>query len=101
MSNKKLTIPGLTDLNARDALIKKLFEMAAYGDLGAIKYIFDRTDGKPIETVRAMMESGDRNVIKSLQKELFDFEEEGMDEGGTDTLGPPEETGGGTEEQRL
>jgi hypothetical protein len=101
LSKKKLSIPGLTDRTARDALIMKLFRMAAEGDLSAIKYIFDRLDGRPIETVRAAMEGGNLNVIKSVQKELFDFEEEEGGEGGADTLEPPAEAGGSAEEQRL
>jgi hypothetical protein len=101
LSKKKLGIPGLTDVNARDALIEKLVEMGIYGDLAAIKYIFDRLDGKPIETVRTVAEEGKLNVIKSLQKELFDVEGEGADGQGAGYLEPPAETGGSAEEQRL
>ena len=101
LSNKKLAIPGMTDLNARQALVRKLFRMAAEGDLPAMKYIFDRLDGRPIETVRATVDTGSLNVIKILQKELFDFEGEECGEGGADALEPPEETGGSAEEQRL
>jgi hypothetical protein len=101
LSNKKLSIPGLTDQTARQALVKKLVGMGLQGDLPAIKYIFDRLDGRPIETVRATMESGNLNVIKSLQKELFTFEEEEGGGQGADYLEPPEEAGGSAEEQRL
>jgi hypothetical protein len=101
MNKKKLTLPGLTDQNARDALVKKLFRMAVQGDLSAIKYIFDRLDGKPIETVRTALESGNLRVIQSLQKELFDFDGEGTGERGAGYLEPPAETGGSAEEQLL
>jgi hypothetical protein len=101
LDKKKLTLPGLTDDNARDALVKKLFRMAVQGDLAAIKYIFDRLDGKPIETVRATLESGDLPVIRSLQKELFNFDGEETGEQGAGYLEPPAETGGSAEEQLL
>ncbi|MDR2020663.1 MAG: DUF5681 domain-containing protein [Treponema sp.] len=101
LDKKKLTIPGLTDENARDALVRKLYTMAVYGDLAAIKYIFDRLEGKPIETVRASLESGNLNVIQSLQKELFDFDGEEAGGRGAGTLEPPAETGGSAGEQRL
>ncbi|MDR2746748.1 MAG: DUF5681 domain-containing protein [Treponema sp.] len=102
MSKKKLALPGFTDDTARDALVKKLYKMALMeSDLAAIKYIFDRLDGKPTETVRAMVESGALPVIKSLQKELFDFEGEECGERGAGYLEPPEEAGGSAEEQLL
>jgi hypothetical protein len=69
-------------------------------DMVAGKYIFDRIDGKPVETLKAEIDRGDIPLFKALQKELFETEEL---EGGQDagTLEPPEEAGGGVEEQRL
>jgi hypothetical protein len=37
----------------KQRLVKKLIELAEGGDTVAIKYVFDRIDGKPVETVRA------------------------------------------------
>jgi hypothetical protein len=33
-------------------LAEKLFDLAMDGDIAAIKYIYDRIDGKPIETIK-------------------------------------------------
>lgn len=35
-----------------DDIAEKLIEMASDNDLGALKYIYDRVDGKPTETRR-------------------------------------------------
>jgi hypothetical protein len=81
-------------MKARDALVKMMWQKAIYEkDMVAAKYIFDRIDGKPVETLRAEIDRGDVPLFRALQKDLFDSEEL---EGGQDagTLEPPEETGG-------
>ena len=35
----------------KDAVAAKLYEMAMDGDIAALKYIYDRVDGKPRESV--------------------------------------------------
>lgn len=35
----------------KKAIAEKLCEMAMEGDIGALKYIYDRIDGRPIESV--------------------------------------------------
>ncbi|MCL2832109.1 MAG: hypothetical protein FWD78_02970 [Treponema sp.] len=71
----------------RDALAEVLWQLALKSkDLVAIKYIFDRIDGKPIETLRAEIDRGDVSVIKTVQKELFDtMELEEINEGTVET----------------
>jgi hypothetical protein len=85
-------------MKARDALVKMMWQKAIYEeDMVAARYIFDRIDGKPVETLRAVDIHGDVPLFKSLQKDLFGVEEM---EGGQDagTLEPPPEAGGSAEE---
>ena len=35
----------------KEAIADKLIEMVGAGDLAAIKYVYDRLDGRPVETV--------------------------------------------------
>jgi hypothetical protein len=42
---------AIRDIADKDELAKKLVEMAMKGDLGALKYVYDRVDGKPKETI--------------------------------------------------
>ena len=106
--NKKIKLPDhlkndkelkeLDGMKCKDALAKKLWQLAIYEkEIPAIKYIFDRIDGKPIHTIVTGNDIGSISIIKATQKELFDMDElEGeQDEG---TLEPPEETGAGTGE---
>jgi len=88
-------------MRARDALVKMMWQKAIYEkDMTAARYIFDRIDGKPIETLRAEIDRGDVPLFRALQKDLFEFNEL---EGGQDagTLEPPAETGGSAEEPQL
>ena len=80
----------------RDVLADILWKLALEGkDLPAIKYIFDRIDGKPIETLRAEIDRGDISVIKTIQKELFDLSElEEQDAGILETTAAPSESAG-------
>lgn len=78
----------------REVLVERLYELAIENkDLPAIKYIFDRIDGKPIETLRAEIDRGDISVIKTLQKELFDLNElEEQDAGTVETIAAASES---------
>ncbi|MDR0486995.1 MAG: hypothetical protein LBG91_01975 [Treponema sp.] len=105
--NKKIKIPPddprfsdpkfkeLDGMKLRDALSTKLWQLAIFkDDLPAMKYIFDRIDGKPIQTLRAEIDRGDMEVITAVQKDLFEDEDlEGVQDEGT--LEPPEEAGSG------
>jgi len=99
--NKKVVAPEYPEINGlrlKDALAKRLWQLAVYSkDLPSIKYIFDRIDGKPAQTIITDIDRGNIPVFKALQKELFTEDDLGgiQDEG---TLEPPEETGAGAGE---
>jgi hypothetical protein len=48
----------------KDALSKKLWDMAIDGDITAIKYIFDRIDGAPIATTKIIEEEIPAIIIR-------------------------------------
>ena len=99
--NKKFKVPEkykelkelneLDGLKLKDALAVCLWQLALYNrDLPAMRYIFDRIDGKPAMTIITNIDRGDMPIIKTAQKELFSEEEmEGIQDEGT--LEPPEE----------
>jgi len=100
--NKRIKLPEhlkeneelkeLEGMKCKDALAKKLWQLAVYkNEITAIKYIFDRIDGKPINTIVAGNDIGNISFITAAQKELFNEDdlEGAQDEG---TLEPPEET---------
>ena len=41
----------------KDEIAALLTELAKGGDIGALKYIYDRLDGKPTETVHNLMQN--------------------------------------------
>jgi hypothetical protein len=43
---------GAGDVSRKERLMEIVYQMAESGDLAAIKFIAERTDGKPIETLR-------------------------------------------------
>jgi len=94
--NKKVSMPGDKEydgMKLKDALAKRLWQLAVYDkDLASMRYIFDRIDGKPAQTIITNIDRGDMPIFKAVQKELFSEEEmEGMQDEGT--LEPPEEAG--------
>jgi len=106
--NKKIDIPedkrddpqfkDMHGMKLKDALAKNLWQLAVFNkDITSIKYIFDRIDGKPINTVVTGNDIKDLGILKAIQKELFNEEELGgiQDEG---TMEPPEEAGAGVGE---
>jgi len=98
--NKKVSGLGseYDGLKLKEALAKRLWQLAIHNkDIHAMKYIFDRIDGKPINMVITNTDRGDLQIIKTLQKELFEESEmEGIQDEGT--LEPPEEAGAGAGE---
>ncbi|MDR0719172.1 MAG: hypothetical protein LBF78_06005 [Treponema sp.] len=68
------------NITGRDYLALRLIELAKSGDsdtaLAAIKYIIDRIDGKPVETVKAEVQGGlsPMAILPERQLELL-FEE--------------------------
>jgi len=49
--NNKLDLVHKSGKLKREAIAEKLIEAALNGDLAALKYVFDRIDGRPKETV--------------------------------------------------
>jgi len=49
----------------REAVAEKLIAMALGGDLGALKYIFDRCDGRPRESLE-LVDNGIDNKLREL-----------------------------------
>ena len=49
--NDKLDLVHKAGKIKREAIAEKIIELAMNGDLAALKYIFDRVDGRPKETV--------------------------------------------------
>jgi hypothetical protein len=91
--NKKVSMPGNIEFDGmklKDALAKRLWQLAVYDkDLASMRYIFDRIDGKPAQTIITNIDRGDMPIFKTVQKELFSEEEmEGIQDEGT--LEPPE-----------
>ena len=56
----------------REIIAEKIVELAEKGDIIALKYIFDRTDGKPIETIKADVK-GDIINVDGVVKKLEDM----------------------------
>lgn len=46
-----------------EAIAKRLWLMAMEGDIAALKYIYDRLDGKPLQQVQADIESDNKMEI--------------------------------------
>lgn len=49
LPNKELTSDDKKDL--KTAIIEKLYNLALSGDVSALRYLIDRVDGKPKETI--------------------------------------------------
>jgi hypothetical protein len=58
--NYKLDLVHKSGKLKREAIAEKLIEAALNGDLAAVKYIFDRVDGRPKETVS--LENGSLDI---------------------------------------
>jgi len=59
---------ALRELTDKEELAQKLLELAREGNLNALRYIYDRIDGRPVETVRQHV-SGAPQVIEVIHGE--------------------------------
>jgi len=51
-------------IKRKDAIAQKIWQLALSGDLTAMKYIFDRIDGRPSETIKQQIGfDGDLNFL--------------------------------------
>jgi hypothetical protein len=53
MLRRELNRKGEDKIAHKTRIVAKLIELAKTGDVIALKYIFDRVDGRPIQTVTA------------------------------------------------
>ena len=60
-------------ISRKEAIGKKLWAMAMGGDVTALKYLYDRVDGKPLQTIEAQVikrQTDLSNLSKEDKKEL-------------------------------
>jgi hypothetical protein len=68
IDDKKNSFNEFNGMKARDAIIKMMWQKAIFEkDMIAAKYIFDRIDGKPVETLKAEIDRGDIPLFRALQ----------------------------------
>jgi len=65
--NDKLDLAHKTGKLKREAIAERLIEVALEGDVAALKYVFDRMDGRP--TQKEVVEIGD-NISDSAKERL-------------------------------
>ena len=53
---KKIT----KSVRRKQLFIEEIVSLALRGDLAALKYVFDRIDGKPTETIKGLSSDGER-----------------------------------------
>jgi hypothetical protein len=72
---KKLNeqLPDNNDKSISEKIAEKLIELALQGDISAIKEVFDRTEGKPLQKVNASV--GVTDWRETLQNYNFDENE--------------------------
>ena len=56
-------------INRKQAVARKLWAMAMGGDVIALKYLYDRIDGKPLQTIEANVSRPDVNLNNLTEKE--------------------------------
>jgi len=62
-----------TKITRKQAVAKKLWALAMGGDVAALKYLFDRIDGRPLQTIEAQVikrQTDLSNLSKEDKKEL-------------------------------
>lgn len=64
---------GESKINGKQVLVQKMFQMAAQGDLAALKYCIDRIDGTPRQMVETKQIDDDGNaIIPAIQVTFVD-----------------------------
>ena len=68
--NKFMELQDVQDgekrISRKEALAHKIFQLAIGGNMAAIKYIYDRIDGTPVQTVD--MHTVDENMVDVLNR---------------------------------
>ena len=58
-------------ISGKEAAARKIFALAMLGDLSALKYIYDRIDGTPIQSVKQVDDEGkavDNQIVMTFVK---------------------------------
>jgi len=72
--NYKLDLVHKAGKLKREAIAEKLIEVALDGDVNALKYVFDRTDGKPVQAVVAEVHDNMPDDAKKRMLSIFQEE---------------------------
>lgn len=56
-------------ISRKDAIGLKLWDMAMAGDVIALKYLYDRVDGKPLQTIEANVTRPETDLSNLTEKE--------------------------------
>ena len=63
---------ALRDIADKEELASVLYNMAIEGDLAAIKYIYDRVDGRPTETIRGTGDPNEEIILRFVDSRRED-----------------------------
>ena len=63
---------GESQITGKQVLVQKIFQLAAQGDLAALKYCIDRIDGTPIQAIRQVDAEG-ADVITGITVKFVDM----------------------------
>ncbi len=57
----------------KQMIIDKMFELADKGDANILKYLFDRVDGKPLQTIEANIKRDETDLSKLSKEEMINL----------------------------
>ena len=62
-------------ISRKQAIAKKLWALAMSGDISALKYLYDRIDGTPKQTIATAITQIDNPIHDMLQEVIAEFKE--------------------------
>ena len=62
-------------ISRKQAIARKLWAMAMEGDVTALKYLYDRVDGRPKETITTAITQINNPIHEMLQEVIAEFKE--------------------------
>jgi hypothetical protein len=78
---KELNHKGADGIPKKKTVVKKLIDLALSGDVPALKYLVDRVDGKPVETVDMSAEvNADMGITQMSREERTEYIKKLLDE---------------------
>jgi len=63
---EKIETPAKEKITRKEKIVEKLIAMAEGGDLAALRYVFDRCDGRPMQTLEINNDAVDRRLMEIL-----------------------------------